>query len=102
MQSSPIWSDAVCAPSKPSGSGVTPPRTQREDICGECMIDADFLVDSGFELVAPHHRFPRLRLELDEGLGWKAEVEAALERLVVEAALKIAVEPDLTMAPVGG
>lgn len=81
------------------GHAATDPR---EDICGECMIDAEFLADSGFELVAPHHRFPRYRLVLDEGLGWKSAVEGALERLVVEAALKIAVEPDLTMAPVGG
>ncbi|MCW1958303.1 MAG: acetyltransferase [Mycobacterium sp.] len=47
-----------------------------------CMIDADFLQDAGFTVVAPHRYFPRLRLELDKGLGWKAEVEAALERLL--------------------
>ena len=48
----------------------------------QCMIDADFLIDAGFTVVAPHRYFPRLRLELDKGLGWKAEVEAALERLL--------------------
>lgn len=48
----------------------------------QCMIDADFLQDVGFTVVAPHRYFPRLRLELDKGLGWKAEVEAALERLL--------------------
>ncbi len=48
----------------------------------QCMIDADFLLDVGFTVVAPHPYFPRLRLELDKGLGWKAEVEAALERLL--------------------
>lgn len=47
-----------------------------------CMIDADFIKDAGFTVVAPHRYFPRLRLELDKGLGWKAEVEAALERLL--------------------
>ncbi|MBS9533770.1 acetyltransferase [Mycobacterium sp. M1] len=47
-----------------------------------CVIDADFLTDVGFTVVAPHPYFPRLRLELDKGLGWKAEVEAALERLL--------------------
>ena len=41
-----------------------------------CIIDADFLQDVGFVVVAPHRYFPRLRLELDKGLGWKAEVEA--------------------------
>ncbi|HZQ31837.1 MAG TPA: acetyltransferase [Mycobacterium sp.] len=48
----------------------------------QCMIAADFLLDVGFTVVAPHRYFPRLRLELDQGLGWKAEVEAALERLL--------------------
>src|ERR1700733_12466941 len=38
-----------------------------------CVIDADFLLDVGFVVVAPHPYFPRLRLELDKGLGWKGE-----------------------------
>jgi hypothetical protein len=54
----------------------------------QCMIDADFLRDVGFVVVAPHRYFPRLRLELDQGLGWKAEVEAALERLLEGARLE--------------
>jgi hypothetical protein len=54
----------------------------------QCMIAADFLLDVGFTVVAPHRFFPRLRLELDEGLGWKAEVEAALERLLQPAQLE--------------
>lgn len=53
----------------------------------QCMIDADFLADVGFTVVAPHRYFPRLRLELNQGLGWKAEVEAALERLLQSARL---------------
>ncbi len=47
-----------------------------------CVIGADFLQEVGFVVVAPHRYFPRLRLELDKRLGWKAEVEAALERLL--------------------
>jgi hypothetical protein len=54
----------------------------------QCMIDADFLTDVGFVVVAPHRYFPRLRLQLDQGLGWKAEVEAALERLLEGAPLE--------------
>ena len=54
----------------------------------ECMIDAEFLHSVGFTVIAPHPYFPRLRLELDKGLGWKAEVEAALERLLEGAALE--------------
>jgi len=53
-----------------------------------CIIDADFLKDVGFVVVKPHRYFPRLRLELDKGLGWKAEVEAALERLLADAQLQ--------------
>ena len=52
------------------------------------MIDADFLQDVGFTVVSPHRYFPRLRLELDKGLGWKAEVEAALERLLISAQMQ--------------
>lgn len=48
----------------------------------QCIIDADYLADVGFTVVEPHRYFPRLRLELEQGLGWKAEVEAALERLL--------------------
>ena len=54
----------------------------------DCMIGADFLSEVGFTVVAPHRYFPRLRLELDQGLGWKAEVEAALERLLQSARLQ--------------
>lgn len=57
-----------------------------------CMIDVDFLLDTGFTTVAPHRYFPRLRLELDKGLGWKAEVEAALERLLESARLEQVVQ----------
>ncbi|MBD0323024.1 MAG: GNAT family N-acetyltransferase [Aldersonia sp.] len=51
-----------------------------------CMIGADFLEDVGFEVVAPHHRFPRFRLELDHDHGWKEDVEYALDQLLAAAA----------------
>jgi hypothetical protein len=54
----------------------------------QCIVDADFLGDVGFEVIAPHPYFPRMRLELEEGLGWKADVEAALERLLESAQLR--------------
>jgi hypothetical protein len=54
----------------------------------QCVVDADFLTDVGFQIVAPHRHFPRMRLELEQGLGWKADVEAALERLLVSAQLQ--------------
>jgi hypothetical protein len=54
----------------------------------QCIVDADFLGDVGFEIIAAHRYFPRLRLELEQGLGWKADVEAALERLLESAQLR--------------
>lgn len=54
----------------------------------QCILDADFLTDVGFVVVAEHQYFPRLRLELEQGLGWKAGVEAALERLLETAQLR--------------
>ena len=48
----------------------------------QCVLDADFLERVGFVVVSQHRYFPRLRLELESGLGWKAGVEAALERLL--------------------
>lgn len=55
---------------------------------GQCVIAADFLGHVGFKVVAPHRYFPRMRLELEEGLGWKADVEAALQRLLASAQLQ--------------
>lgn len=54
----------------------------------QCVIEADLLEEVGFHVVAPHRYFPRLRLELEQGLGWKADVEAALERLLDSAQLQ--------------
>jgi hypothetical protein len=54
----------------------------------QCVLDADFLQDAGFVMVSKHRYFPRLRLELEQGLGWKADVEAALERLLETAQLQ--------------
>ena len=47
----------------------------------KCLLPAGFAREVGFQDVAPHHRYPRLRYELARDLGWKAEVEAALEKL---------------------
>nr|WP_149360758.1 GNAT family N-acetyltransferase [Lolliginicoccus suaedae] len=47
-----------------------------------CMIPASLLRDSRFIEVAPHPEYPRFRYELDSDHGWKADVEAALMRLI--------------------
>jgi hypothetical protein len=54
----------------------------------QCVLNMDLLLDAGFEVVSHHTYFPRLRLELEQGLGWKAGVEAALERLLEGAQLQ--------------
>jgi hypothetical protein len=54
----------------------------------QCVLDTDLLADAGFVVVTQHRYFPRLRLELEQGLGWKADVEAALERLLESTELR--------------
>ncbi len=47
-----------------------------------CLLPAEFGLRVGFTEVRAHHRYPRLRLELESALGWKADVESALEQLL--------------------
>ncbi len=47
-----------------------------------CVMPADFLLAVGFKTVRPHHRYPRLRLDLRTAVSWRADVEVALERLL--------------------
>jgi GNAT superfamily N-acetyltransferase len=54
---------------------------------GQCVIPADFLLSVGFKTIRAHQRWPRLRLELTTALGWKEDVEAALEQLLKEIAI---------------
>lgn len=68
----------------------------------QCVIDADFLAEVGFVVVSPHRYFPRLRLELNKGLGWKAEVEEALERLLESAQLQPVGAGAVGASPVAG
>lgn len=47
-----------------------------------CVLPVDYLLSVGFKTVRPHHRFPRLRMELRTALTWREDVEVALERLL--------------------
>lgn len=47
-----------------------------------CLLPAEHLQAVGFKTVRPHHRYPRLRLEVRSAISWKGEVEVALERLL--------------------
>nr|MDT0664741.1 GNAT family N-acetyltransferase [Micromonospora sp. DSM 115978] len=55
------------------------------DLKGEgtgCVVPADYLLAVGFKTVRPHHRWPRLRLEVKNAVSWREDVEVALERLL--------------------
>jgi GNAT superfamily N-acetyltransferase len=47
-----------------------------------CVLPAEYLLALGFKTVRPHHRWPRLRLELKTMVSWREDVEVALERLL--------------------
>jgi GNAT superfamily N-acetyltransferase len=47
-----------------------------------CLVPADLLLSVDFKTVRPHHRYPRLRLELKTALSWREDVELALERIL--------------------
>jgi hypothetical protein len=48
----------------------------------ECVLPVGYLLSVGFKTVRPHHRYPRLRLDLKTALSWREDVEVALERLL--------------------
>ena len=59
-----------------------------------CVLPAEHLRSVGFKTVRPHHRYPRLRLELKSAVSWREDVEVALERLLGS------MSPDPVLRPV--
>jgi GNAT superfamily N-acetyltransferase len=59
-----------------------------------CVLPAAHLRAVGFKTVRPHHRWPRLRLELKSAVSWREDVEVALERLLGS------MSPDPVLRPV--
>ncbi|MGN6598034.1 MAG: GNAT family N-acetyltransferase [Actinomycetes bacterium] len=53
---------------------------QHDETKPQCVVPADFLLAVGFKTVRPHHRFPRLRLDLRTTMSWREDMEVALER----------------------
>ena len=47
-----------------------------------CVMPAEYMLAVGFKTVRPHHRYPRLRLEIKSAVSWREDVEVALERLL--------------------
>ncbi|TNM69044.1 GNAT family N-acetyltransferase [Streptomyces sp. NP160] len=62
---------------------------QREGLSADCIVPAAFYEAVGFTVVRPHHRYPRLRLELRTALSWREDVEAALERILGRARVPV-------------
>lgn len=58
-----------------------------------CLIPADFLLAVGFKTVRPHHRYPRLRMDLRTALSWREDMEGALERLIGSMSPEPALRP---------
>ena len=55
-----------------------------------CVVPADYLTSVGFETVRPHHRWPRLRLDLRSTLDVRVDVavERILGTVIAEPALR--------------
>jgi GNAT superfamily N-acetyltransferase len=47
-----------------------------------CVLPADYLSAIGFQTVRPHHRWPRLRLDLRSTLSVREDVEETVERIL--------------------
>jgi len=84
----------------PEGSPADLPADERDDVhpVGDddippCVLPAGFARTVGFTDVKPHHRYPRLRLELGRDIGWKAQVEAALEELFASVSIPASPPP---------
>jgi len=73
------------------GHGLT------DDGAPTCVLPVAFLRAVGFKTVAPHRRWPRLRLEMRAGLTWKEDVESAIAALLNSVTISTAP----AAAPVG-
>jgi hypothetical protein len=63
-------------------AGEAPAPHDRYAARNGCVLPADFLLAVGFKTVRPHHRHPRLRLDLRTALSWREDVEQAIDRLL--------------------
>jgi GNAT superfamily N-acetyltransferase len=58
-----------------------------------CVLPADYLSAIGFQTVRPHHRWPRLRLDLRSTLSLREDVEEAVERIFGSVVREPALRP---------
>ena len=80
-EEAPVTAGAGDEPGVASAGEPVHPGPAEANGLPRCLLPAAFARAVGFEVVAAHHRYPRLRFELGRDIGWKAEVESALEKL---------------------
>lgn len=100
----PPASTADPDPSAPDGQESGPAEVvvvPGEEDVPQCLVPAGFARAVGFTVIAPHPRYPRLRYELERELGWKAEVEAALEKLFTTISVPSSPSPVRELAGAG-
>lgn len=75
---------ALATPADAEAAAASAPTAGEPDPALEsaCLLPDSFLLAVGFKTVRPHHRFPRMRLELRTAVSWREDMEAALERLL--------------------
>lgn len=73
-------------PGEPDDTGLT---------SGRCVAPADFFLAVGFKTVAPHPRYPRLRLEVRTVQSLQSDVEHALDSLLASVAGEALVRQDI-------
>lgn len=47
-----------------------------------CLLPVGFLTAAGFRVVREHSAYPRVRLDLRTAVGWRGDVERALDRIL--------------------
>jgi hypothetical protein len=56
-------------------------------------LPAEYLSALGFQIVRPHDRWPRLRLDLRSTVNWREDVEVAVERILGSVVREPALRP---------
>ncbi|HET9102250.1 MAG TPA: hypothetical protein VFN55_02760 [Solirubrobacteraceae bacterium] len=85
----PVDPDPAKAPGTPPVEPVEAPQWDRYG----CLMPASYLLAVGFKTVRPHHRVPRLRLDLKSTVSWREDVEAALERVLSSLHAPVSLRP---------
>ena len=58
-----------------------------------CVLPSAYLSGLGFQIIRPHHHWPRLRLDLRSTVTWREDVEVAVERILGSVVLEPALRP---------